>query len=49
MKVSALGSYPRIGEGPEKQKLRRAIQRYQAGKISEEDLREIQNDVTLEV
>jgi 5-methyltetrahydropteroyltriglutamate--homocysteine methyltransferase len=48
MKVSALGSYPRIGEGPEKQKLRRAIQSYQAGKISEKDLIGIQNDVTSE-
>ena len=49
MKVSALGSYPRIGEGAEKQKLRRAIQSFQAGKIPEEELKAIQDDVTREV
>jgi 5-methyltetrahydropteroyltriglutamate--homocysteine methyltransferase len=49
MKVSALGSYPRIGEGAEKQKLRRAIQQYQAGKISEKDLGKIQENVTVTV
>lgn len=49
MKVSALGSYPRIGEGVEKQRLRRAIQQNQAGKISDDELKQIQNSVTKEV
>ena len=49
MKVSALGSYPRIGDGAGKQKLRRAIQSHQAGKISAQDLAAIQDDVTREV
>ena len=49
MKVSALGSYPRIGEGPEKQRLRRAIQQFQSGKITSEELRAVADEVTREV
>jgi len=46
MLASALGSYPRIGEGAEAQKLRRSIQKFQAGGITREALREVENDVT---
>jgi len=49
MKTSALGSYPRIGDGPERQKLRRAIQNFQAGRIDAGELRRTEDDVTREV
>lgn len=45
MIASALGSYPRIGEGAEAQKLRRSIQKFQAGGITREALREVENEV----
>jgi 5-methyltetrahydropteroyltriglutamate--homocysteine methyltransferase len=45
MIASALGSYPRIGEGAEAQKLRRSIQRFQAGGLTKEALREVENQV----
>jgi 5-methyltetrahydropteroyltriglutamate--homocysteine methyltransferase len=45
MIASALGSYPRIGEGAEAQKLRRSIQKFQAGGITREALREVENQV----
>ncbi|MDX1390429.1 MAG: hypothetical protein R3344_14665, partial [Acidobacteriota bacterium] len=48
MKVAAFGSFPRVGEGPENQRLRRGIQQWQAGKIGDADLRSIQEDVTRE-
>ncbi|HEV8480220.1 MAG TPA: hypothetical protein VGR66_05450 [Candidatus Eisenbacteria bacterium] len=46
MIASALGSYPRIGEGAEAQKLRRSIQKFQAGGMTREALREVENEVT---
>ena len=46
MLASALGSYPRIGEGAEAQKLRRSIQKFQAGGITRDALREVENEVT---
>ena len=49
MKTSALGSYPRIGDGPERQKLRRAIQSFQAGRIDAGELHRIQDETTREV
>lgn len=48
MKSSALGSYPRIGDGPERQKHRRAVQSFQAGKISREELKAVEDEVTRE-
>ena len=45
----AIGHYPRIGDTPEQQRLRRAIQANQAQKLSDAELRAIQNDVTAEV
>lgn len=49
MQTSALGSYPRIGDGPERQKLRRAIQGFQAGRIDADALRRTEDEVTREV
>jgi 5-methyltetrahydropteroyltriglutamate--homocysteine methyltransferase len=49
MKSSALGSYPRVGDGPERQRLRRAIQAFQAGRIPAEELERVQDEVTREV
>lgn len=48
MKSSALGSYPRVGDGAERQKLRRAIQAFQAGKIQRDELVRVQEEVTRE-
>jgi 5-methyltetrahydropteroyltriglutamate--homocysteine methyltransferase len=46
---SALGSYPRIGEGAEAQRLRRAIQKFQSGGLTREELRAVEDGVTAEV
>lgn len=48
MIASALGSYPRIGEGAEAQKLRRSIQKFQAGGMTREALRDVENEVVSE-
>jgi len=48
MIASALGSYPRIGEGAEAQKLRRSIQKFQAGGMTREALRQVEDEVTVE-
>jgi 5-methyltetrahydropteroyltriglutamate--homocysteine methyltransferase len=45
----AIGHYPRIGDTPEQQRLRRAIQANQAQALSDAELRRIQDDVTAEV
>ena len=49
MIASALGSYPRIGEGAEAQKLRRSIQKFQAGGMTREALRQVEDEVVAEV
>jgi 5-methyltetrahydropteroyltriglutamate--homocysteine methyltransferase len=49
MIASALGSYPRIGEGAEAQRLRRAIQKFQAGGLTRDELRAVEDGVTAEV
>jgi len=49
MIASAVGSYPRIGEGAEAQQLRRAIQRFQAGGLTRAELRAVEDRVTAEV
>ena len=49
MIASALGSYPRIGNGAEKQRLRRSIQKFQAGELSRDELRRVEDDVVREV
>ena len=48
MIASALGSYPRIGEGAEAQKLRRSIQKFQAGGMTREALRRVEDEVVVE-
>ncbi len=45
----AIGHYPRVGDTPEQQRLRRAIQANQAQKLSDAELKAIQDDVTAEV
>ena len=49
MKLTAVGNYPKIGEGPDGQKLRRAIARSDRGEITPEELASIEGDVTREV
>lgn len=49
MITTAVGHYPRIGDTPEQQRLRRAIQAHQAQKVSDEELAAVQNDVTAEI
>ncbi len=46
---SALGSYPRIGEGAEAQRRRRATQKFQAGGLAREEVAAIEDEVTAEV
>ena len=47
MIASALGSFPRIGEGAEAQKLRRSIQKFQAGGMTREELRQVEDEVVV--
>ena len=47
--TTVVGSYPRIGDAPEEQRLRRAIGRFDEGKVSEADLREVERSVVREV
>lgn len=51
MEVQALqvGSYPRIDEGRENQRVRRAISKWEKGEIDDHKLREVQNDRIKEV
>ena len=43
------GSYPRVGDRPQEQKLRKAISKWEKGKLSERDLKEAENWVSSEV
>ena len=49
MILTAVGAYPKITEGPEGQRLRRAIARSDRGDITPEDLARVEDDVTREV
>ena len=49
MQTTVVGSYPKIGPGARAPNLRTAISRYQVGRISEEELRRIEDGVTAEV
>ena len=49
MILTGLGSYPRIGESAEQQRLRRAIHRFDRGEIDRDDLYAVADDVTAEV
>lgn len=48
MKLTAVGNFPKIGDGPGGQKLRRAIARSDRGEISPEDLGKVEDEVTRE-
>ena len=49
MILTAVGTYPKTTEGPEGQRLRRAIARSDRGDITPEDLARVEDDVTREV
>ena len=49
MIASTLGSYPRIGDGAERQRLRRSIQKFQTGELSRDELRRVEDQVVREV
>jgi 5-methyltetrahydropteroyltriglutamate--homocysteine methyltransferase len=49
MITTTIGHYPRIGDTPEQQRLRRAIQANQAQTVSDAELKAVQDDVTAEV
>src|SRR3970040_885905 len=48
-RTTVVGSYPRIGDTADEQRLRRAITRFEEGKISESELREVERSVAAEV
>lgn len=48
MKSTVAGNYPKIGDGTEEQKLRRALHQLDRGEISEEDLTNVGDEVTRE-
>ncbi len=45
MRTTVVGSYPRIGDAPEEQRLRRAIARFEEGKIDGDALRAAEREV----
>ncbi|MFN3477656.1 MAG: methylcobamide--CoM methyltransferase [Candidatus Methylomirabilales bacterium] len=47
--LASTGSYPRVGEGGEKQRLRRAYAQWEKGRLSEEEWRRVQDSVVKEV
>ncbi len=47
--VTVVGSYPRIGDHPEEQKLRKAIEQLDQGEITRAQLGEIEDKVTQEI
>lgn len=49
IQATGVGNYPRTGDRPEQQKLRRALAQRDRGEISEGDLHRVQDDVTREV
>ena len=49
MLITAVGNYPKITEGPEGQRLRRAINRSDKGEMTAEELAQVEDDVTREV
>ena len=49
MKTTIAGSYPKIPNRPRPAKHRMAVARFQQGKITIEELKKIENDVTVEV
>ncbi|HEV8595090.1 MAG TPA: hypothetical protein VGR51_06130, partial [Thermoplasmata archaeon] len=49
MQTTVVGSYPRVSDAPDGQRLRRAIARWERQELSDADLREIQLDVVREI
>lgn len=49
IQATGVGNYPRTGDLPEQQKLRRALGQLDRGEISEGDLHRVQDDVTRDV
>jgi len=49
VETTIAGAYPKIGDVTEEQKLRRALHQFDKGELSEEELDQIQNEVTEEV
>ena len=49
LETTPAGSYPKIGDTTEEQKLRRALHQLDKNEITDEDLEQIQNEVTEEV
>lgn len=47
--ATVVGSYPRVGDTPEEQKLRRAIARFDQGEIPEADLKDVEREVVRDV
>ncbi len=47
--TTVVGSYPRIGDTPEEQRLRRAIAKSEEGRVTEADLREVERSVVRQV
>lgn len=47
--ATGVGNYPRIGDRPEQQTLRRAIAKKDRGEIDEDELRRVEDDLTREV
>ena len=48
-RATVVGSYPRIGDSFEEQRLRRAIARFEEGKLSDSELRDVKRSVTADV
>ena len=49
MRATAVGSYPKIPNRPRPARLRQAIARRERGEITDDELRHVQDDVTIEV
>ena len=47
--TTVVGSYPRIGETPQEQRLRRALAKFDEGAIAEEELRSVERSIVKEV
>ena len=49
METTVVGSYPRVSDAPDGQRLRRAVARWERRELSDEDLRKVEVDVMQEV
>jgi len=46
LKTTVIGAYPKIGDGPDAQELRRALHRRDRGEIGDAELDKVFDDVT---